>query len=252
MSGGFNTKKIEAGGGASIGGSITGGKTGSVLFVGPGQTIAQDNDNLFWDDTNNYLGIGTTLPAKPLHVVTGLGPSPAIDINTLGIFQNNGTVAGGANITLLAGTAGQSAVNFADSASETSGQIAYDHLSDAMSFNVASGLAFGVGQNGELVNAKGRAYSRTAVGAGNYTVLITDHIVAKTAITGGGDTISLPAAAVVPQVFYIKDESGNAGTDNITIDTVGAETIDGAASITISTNHGVAKIYSNGTNYFTL
>ena len=35
--------------------------SGSVLFSN-GTTIAQDNDNLFWDDTNNRLGIGTNAP----------------------------------------------------------------------------------------------------------------------------------------------------------------------------------------------
>ena len=41
---------------------------GSVLFSGPSGVVTQDNTNLFWDDTNNYLGIGTTSPARPLHV----------------------------------------------------------------------------------------------------------------------------------------------------------------------------------------
>ena len=41
---------------------------GSVLFS-DGSTIAQDNANLFWDDTNNRLGIGTDSPDTALHVV---------------------------------------------------------------------------------------------------------------------------------------------------------------------------------------
>lgn len=40
---------------------------GSVLFSN-GTTIAQDNANFFWDDTNNRLGIGTTSPGSKLSV----------------------------------------------------------------------------------------------------------------------------------------------------------------------------------------
>jgi hypothetical protein len=35
---------------------------GSVLFGGSGGRVAQDNANLFWDDTNNRLGVGTASP----------------------------------------------------------------------------------------------------------------------------------------------------------------------------------------------
>jgi hypothetical protein len=41
--------------------------SGSVLFSN-GTTIAQDNANFFWDDSNNRLGIGTATPNYPLHV----------------------------------------------------------------------------------------------------------------------------------------------------------------------------------------
>jgi hypothetical protein len=40
---------------------------GSVLFSN-GTTIAQDNANLFWDDSNNRLGIGTASPEVKLDV----------------------------------------------------------------------------------------------------------------------------------------------------------------------------------------
>jgi hypothetical protein len=42
--------------------------SGSVLFSN-GSTIAQDNANFFWDDTNNRLGIGTATPLYTLDVV---------------------------------------------------------------------------------------------------------------------------------------------------------------------------------------
>ena len=56
------------GSGVGIGDTVTSGTTGSILFVGSGPVLAQDNANLFWDDTNNRLGIGTTSPWAKLSV----------------------------------------------------------------------------------------------------------------------------------------------------------------------------------------
>lgn len=44
--------------------------SGSVLFSN-GTTIAQDNAQFFWDDTNNRLGIGTTSPTGKLTIFGG-------------------------------------------------------------------------------------------------------------------------------------------------------------------------------------
>jgi hypothetical protein len=48
---------------------------GSVLFAGPSGAIAQDNANLFWDDTNDRLGIGTITPTSSLDVNPSSGTS---------------------------------------------------------------------------------------------------------------------------------------------------------------------------------
>jgi len=44
---------------------------GSVLFGGSDGTIQQDNAALFWDDTNDRLGVGTNAPAYKFDVVGG-------------------------------------------------------------------------------------------------------------------------------------------------------------------------------------
>ncbi len=46
--------------------------TGSVPFSDGTSVLAEDNANLFWDDTNNRLGIGTASPLDDLHVVGAL------------------------------------------------------------------------------------------------------------------------------------------------------------------------------------
>ena len=56
------------GGGITIGDAVGGGAPGSVLFVDAAGNLAQDNAQLFWDNTNNRLGIGTASPATTLHV----------------------------------------------------------------------------------------------------------------------------------------------------------------------------------------
>jgi hypothetical protein len=55
--------------------------SGSVLFSN-GTTIAQDNANFFWDDTNNRLGIGTNAPFSG-----STGAATGLDI---GIFNSAG------------------------------------------------------------------------------------------------------------------------------------------------------------------
>jgi len=50
----------------------------------------------------------------------------------------------------------------------------------------------------------------------------------------------------------IKDTSGGAGAGNITIDTEGSATIDGAPLVAITVNYGVLRLFSDGTNWFTI
>jgi hypothetical protein len=73
---------------------------GSVLFSN-GTTIAQDNANFFWDDTNNRLGIGTTSPSGTLNVKGDIISDT--NINASGAFYNQirksrGTIASPTNI----------------------------------------------------------------------------------------------------------------------------------------------------------
>lgn len=61
----------------------------------------------------------------------------------------------------------------------------------------------------------------------------------------GAHTVSLPAASGNTNLYTIK----NNHSANITVDTVGAETLDGTASISLAPEESV-QIISDGTNYF--
>lgn len=65
---------VSGGSGMAIGGAVTSGTTGSILFVGSGPVLAQDNSNLFFNDTTNRVGIGTnSLNTAKLTIAAGSG-----------------------------------------------------------------------------------------------------------------------------------------------------------------------------------
>jgi hypothetical protein len=96
--------------------------------------------------------------------------------------------------------------------------------------------------------------SRTTVADANLTTTTTTNpIIAYTSISAAR-TVTLLAAATAGagRVHIIKDESGScSGANTITIDGNAAETIDGAATLALSTAYAVARIYCNGSAWFT-
>jgi len=69
--------------------------------------------------------------------------------------------------------------------------------------------------------------------------------------SGVAITLTLDTDDVVDgREIIVKDTAGNANASNITIDTEGAETIDGAGSQTINTDYGYLRLYSDGSNWF--
>ena len=71
---------VTAGGVSTNSATITSLTQGSVPFVGAAGLITQDNANLFFDDTNNRLGINTNTPGNSLDVHTA-GTNPILALN---------------------------------------------------------------------------------------------------------------------------------------------------------------------------
>lgn len=53
--------------------TIADATVGGVLFAGTGGVVAEDSNNLFWDNTNKRLGIGTLTPNSPVTIVATSG-----------------------------------------------------------------------------------------------------------------------------------------------------------------------------------
>ncbi len=69
---------------------------GSILFADADGRIAQDNSNFFWDDGNNRLGIGNSIPTVELDV-TGIARI-STSVNSA-VFAEHGS-ASNANIAM--------------------------------------------------------------------------------------------------------------------------------------------------------
>ena len=65
------------------------GVSGAIQFSN-GSAFASDATNLFWDDTNNRLGVGTNAPTRNLQV-NGIGAFINTDGNTALFLQNSNT-----------------------------------------------------------------------------------------------------------------------------------------------------------------
>lgn len=124
---------------------------------------------------------------------------------------------------------------------------------DLSTLTAGTGIAIATAAGSITITASGvlsgnltRTSSAVSTTSGSFTIIgITS--------TAAARTVTLQTAdAVEGRVYNIKDESGAAGTNFITIDTQGAETIDGVASIDINVNYGVLKVYSDGSNWFTI
>lgn len=101
--------------------------------------------------------------------------------------------------------------------------------------NVIVGQAL-LGGSSNIVSVASSPYG---VAAGDLVLLVS---------TAAARTVNLPAANAGRRFLFIKDSTGSGGTNNITINRAGSDTIDGGTFITINTNFGAKILVSNGSN----
>lgn len=58
--------------------TLSGFTVGSVLFIGAAGVVTQDNASFFWDNTNNRLGIGTTLPVYDFDILKSVAAGTGV------------------------------------------------------------------------------------------------------------------------------------------------------------------------------
>lgn len=113
--------------------------------------------------------------------------------------------------------------------------------------NVQSGgtTKFSVTPN-KSIFSHGIRYFSTSVTTATYTVLVTDFILFVN--RAGTVAVTLPASPTTGDTYRVKDISGAAATNNITV-TPSAGNIDGAANFVISANYAAFDFIYNGTEW---
>jgi len=122
--------------------------------------------------------------------------------------------------------------------------------SNATSFNFVGAAVTATNSGTDVtVTLSSAVFSRTAITT-TTTSSVNDRILGVSA--SSALDIRLPAASGFSNgaTFTVKDEAGNADTNNITIKTTGSDKIDGQNSIILESPFAAVNIYTNGSDKF--
>jgi hypothetical protein len=186
---------------------------------------------------------------SPIETITGndgIATSPtANNINLVGLTVANATNAVPVYVKQTATSTDSIEVQVANAAASTS--INNAGLS---SFN---SVDFTVDANGfvSLANSTAFAYTNVTFAMSPYTVLSTDYYISVDS-SGGAITIILPNSTTLYREIIVKDRTGNASEEVISVTTVGGVIlIDDETIYEIDGNFNSIDVLWNGTSYET-
>ncbi len=210
---------------------------GSVIFAGLGGAYAQNNAQLFWDNTNNRLGIGGA-PSFPLDVYGSIVVRGANAYNFIRT-SDTGQIAGlsyNNNSVLTLGGNNLGAVNIA-----TTSQ-------NVITVANSGGGQVGIGTSApnSILQVSGPIATALTSVTASYTVLATDSVILATPTAVA--TITLPTpVGITGRVYTVKSLSAF----TITV-AAAAGTIDGAATQALTTQYQSQQYVSDGVNWYVI
>jgi len=210
--------------------------------------LSNFDSSAFDVDANGFVqlnggGIATT--SFDVQANTAPGTDPVVPSATGAVTVNGAAVA---NHSVVLETRSRAAnafnleVQYATSAASTDATKSGVAHFDSTDFTVdANGF---VAANPSIPN-----YVQIATVDSPYTVLSTDYFISCNS-GGGVMTVRLPNSPTLYHTFVIKDRTGTADTQNITVTTVGGVvTIDGSTSYVMDEEYESIEVLWNGTSY---
>lgn len=205
---------------------------------------------------------GTVTAATGFTATTGNIVASTGNINaTLGSISAGTTITAGTGITATTGNIVASTGNI----NATSGSMsANTSITAGTTITAGTGLTVTTGNltvSSGNVTVSGTVTAAGFIGSGSvilhyiatsttpYVALSTDYYIGIDC-SAGAKTVQLPNAPTTGRAFVVKDYTGNAGANNITVTTVGGVVlIDGAATSVLSTNYQSIQLVFDGTKY---
>ena len=210
--------------------------TREIIINSAGLRPDNDNDQALGDPTH-YFGTTYTygLSAKDHVLLEDRGSNPTVD----GQMVNNGgdviIQSGGSDRNLSDPTFDTLACTGIASFTGSSTTIGDQ---DTDTFNIL----------GKSVYLNGIRYNVTSTSSSSYTVGVTEYVLRCTST--GNQTINLPTASGIAGRYIVVYKTAATGT--VTIDPSGSETIEGSSTITITSQYGLWRLMSDGTNWMIL
>jgi hypothetical protein len=221
--------------------------SGAVSLIGgsgaPIETITGDSGGPLGPTSGNFNLTGGT---------TGLTFSGATSTETLTgtlVVANGGTdsTSFNTNGAVYSNTTSTGALQ---AASLTDGQILVGSTigaPTAATITAGANISIANGHNSITISAStaSESVNYTNVSTSPYVVLSTDYYLSVDC-SAGAITLNFPNIPAANRIWVIKDRTGSAATNNITITTVGGlVNIDGAATYVMKTNYQAVQMLAN-------
>lgn len=244
--------------GESSGVSLTSGNNNTICGATSGNSITSGSNNIIVGKesltqlaTGSYnivMGV-TTIPTytstESNNIIIGNSVSGvALESNVLRIGDATGAGTGGLQKAFICGIDGVNVGSVATVVTEAGNQLGTAVITGG------TGITVTPGANTITITSSGiTTLTYTNVNTSPYVVLPTDDYLSVDS-SGGPIAIELPDAATLGKTYVIKDRTGTADTNAITITTVsGLVNIDGATTFVMDNEYQATSLIGNGATY---